>query len=453
MADFVTRRRRDADAPPVIVIGAGLTGMATACLLAARGFPVNVLERDDRTAFRVPGEPPRLRRGAPQAEHPHTLAAGGRDVLRRSLPAVLAELYALGGRDTVELPGDAQEVKVAVSMRRSLLEQAYFAQAFRPGGPAICFGEQAYGVVAAGGRVAGVRTRTGVLPAGIVIDTTGKARALLRGPRPGYVDLRSLFYYTSQPLKLTVDGYAAARGAASDWSASTPDRVTHARLFFHDQPYATLLVVLDGVAGDASGTPDGRTVLDAYQAMRTDPQLSRYLASAEPLGPIRSIGFGRTRLRLLSHLQSELPDGGHQIGDALMAIEPLTSRGMSLGLITAEALTDAITEDPWDHVAHCAAVSRAYRDWLLPHWADGAVRGGYLRADLRVPAEVGQAIVAAKRRLRWQRRVFEAVATVRQDDQKLAELQARRNLAIQVNMLVAKPSAIDRQLRSASALP
>jgi hypothetical protein len=136
-----------------------------------------------------------------------------------------------------------------------------------------------------------------------------------------------------------------------------------------------------------------------------------------------------------------------------MAIEPLTSRGMSLGLITAEALTDAITEDPWDHVAHCAAVSRAYRDWLLPHWADGAVRGGYLRADLRVPAEVGQAIVAAKRRLRWQRRVFEAVATVRQDDQKLAELQARRNLAIQVNMLVAKPSAIDRQLRSASALP
>lgn len=443
MADVVRGWRMDADAPPVVVIGAGLTGMAAACQLAAHGFPVNVLERDDRTAFRLPGEPPRLRRGAPQAEHPHTLLAGGRDVLHRTLPNVLAEVYALGGKDTIELPGDAQEDKVAVSMRRSLLEQAYFSQAFRPGGPAVRFGEQVYGIVEVDGRVAGVRTRTGLVPAGIIIDATGKARALLRGSRPAYVDLRSALYYTSQPLKLTLDGYVAACGAASDWSADTPGNVTHARLFFHDPPYATLLVLLNGMAGGVRGTPDERTVLDAYQAMRTDPQLSRYLAGAEPLGTIRSIGFGRTRLRLLDDLQASLPDGGYQIGDALMAIEPLTSRGMSLGLIMAEALTDAITQDPWDHLAHYAAVSRTYNDWLLPHWADGANRGGYLRAALRVPVEVGQAIVAAKHRLRWQRLAFEEAAAVRPGEPGPADLRARRRLATQVNALLAKPSTID----------
>jgi flavin-dependent dehydrogenase len=291
-----------------------------------------------------------------------------------------------------------------------------------------------------------------VVPAGVVIDATGKARALLRGSGPGHVDLRSPLYYTSQPFRLTQEGYAAAHGAASDWSAHTPGTVTHARLFFHDQPYATLLVVLDRKAGDTRGTPDGRTVLDAYQAIRADPQLGRYLAGAEPLSTIRSIGFGRTRLRLLDHLRAELPDGGFQIGDALMAIEPLTSRGISLGLITAEALADAITQDPWDHPAHCAAMSRTYRDWLLPHWADGAIRGGYLRAGLRLPVEVVQALVAADRRLRWQRGVFEASARVRPGEPEPAGLRARKRLATQVNMLLAKPSAIDQQLRHASPL-
>lgn len=75
-----TGHHTDAGAPPVVVVGAGLTGMAAASVLAARGFPVTVVERNERTAFRLPRDPPRLRPGAPQAEHPHTLRIGRRDV-------------------------------------------------------------------------------------------------------------------------------------------------------------------------------------------------------------------------------------------------------------------------------------------------------------------------------------------------------------------------------------
>src|SRR5437762_173449 len=85
--------------PPIVVIGAGLTGMAVALMLAKRNLPVVVVERDPRDAFGRSDEHPARRIGAPHANRPHILLAGGRDVLLRSLPEVAGEVYMLGARD------------------------------------------------------------------------------------------------------------------------------------------------------------------------------------------------------------------------------------------------------------------------------------------------------------------------------------------------------------------
>src|SRR5579859_7257925 len=79
--------------PSIVVIGAGLTGMACALMLAKRNLPVVVLERDTCDGFGQSSEHPARRSGAPHVNRPHLLLAGGRDVLLRSLPEVARELY------------------------------------------------------------------------------------------------------------------------------------------------------------------------------------------------------------------------------------------------------------------------------------------------------------------------------------------------------------------------
>src|ERR1700760_3675169 len=93
-----------ANEPPIVVIGAGLTGMAIALMLAKQNLPVVILERDPRDAFGRSEEHPARRVGAPHTNRPHTLLAGGRDVLVRSLPEVARAVYTLGARDATLWP-------------------------------------------------------------------------------------------------------------------------------------------------------------------------------------------------------------------------------------------------------------------------------------------------------------------------------------------------------------
>ena len=60
----------------VIVIGAGIAGLASALAMQAKGFEVELLERDPAPpeAFDPTGVPAWRRRGAPQVPHPHVWA-------------------------------------------------------------------------------------------------------------------------------------------------------------------------------------------------------------------------------------------------------------------------------------------------------------------------------------------------------------------------------------------
>src|SRR5688572_16877693 len=81
----------------VVVIGAGVGGLAAALALSRSGHRVTIIERDDtpmpdnvEAAFAWD------RRGAPQVRHPHVFLARLHHVLRDQFPDVLANLLAAG---------------------------------------------------------------------------------------------------------------------------------------------------------------------------------------------------------------------------------------------------------------------------------------------------------------------------------------------------------------------
>jgi 2-polyprenyl-6-methoxyphenol hydroxylase-like FAD-dependent oxidoreductase len=83
----------------IVILGAGVCGLAAAVVLAEDGHEVMVLERDDETtpASGVEAWQGWKRSGVAQFRHPHLLLAGARHVLDSHLPAVREALTGAGG--------------------------------------------------------------------------------------------------------------------------------------------------------------------------------------------------------------------------------------------------------------------------------------------------------------------------------------------------------------------
>src|SRR5205085_12400646 len=163
-------------------------------------------------------------------------------------------------------------------------------------------------------------------------------------------------------------------GASAVWITPPSRDVAHVRLFLHDRPYASILVAL--YARDQP--PSRELVRETYQAVLERDELAPCLSGALSLSPVQTIGFLRSKIAMLDARPQVAVEGIHQIGDALMAINPLTSKGAGLGLIQAEMLAGAIASDVADYDAQRDAMLHTYREWILPHWADGVLRGSHL---------------------------------------------------------------------------
>jgi 2-polyprenyl-6-methoxyphenol hydroxylase-like FAD-dependent oxidoreductase len=414
--------------PPIVVIGASLTGMAAALILAKRNHTVVVFERDPRDHFGQSAEYPARRTGAPHANRPHALLRGGQDVLFRSLPEVADEVYRLGARDAKPWPESPPTDSTALVLRRTLLERALLTCAQNLPTLTLRFGEPVLDLIMTDEhptRVIGVRTGVTTLPARLVIDASGVYARMLPANEcfeTRYINVRSPLYYTSQPLRLTRRGYDAANGAAAVWIKPPDPSVVHVRLFLHDPPYASILLIRRG----DDPPPSQGIIKDAYRAVMSDHTLQPYCQAAVCLAPIGGLGYLRARLRLLETERPFQPRGLFPIGDALAQINPLTSRGVSLGLIQAETLALCIARDIHDYESQSEALLQAYHDWVLPNWADGVIRDHFLRPDLNLPDKVNKAVELARRRWRL------AFASKQQTE-----------LATRVLTLRTPPSAID----------
>ena len=89
------------DMARIVVLGAGVCGLAAAALLAADGHDVVVLERDraELPASDLEAWQDWSRHGVAQFRNPHWLHPGGRAVLESQLPAVRNALADSGWSD------------------------------------------------------------------------------------------------------------------------------------------------------------------------------------------------------------------------------------------------------------------------------------------------------------------------------------------------------------------
>ncbi|MEV0586098.1 FAD-dependent oxidoreductase [Nonomuraea sp. NPDC050310] len=316
-----------------VVLGGGFAGVLAATVLARHVDEVVVVERDRYPAAPAP------RRGLPQSHHSHVLVTGGARALETLLPGTLDELYAHGAHrrglpgDSLILTGDGwfhrfDCAAYFVSGSRGLFDHVVRRRA----AARVVEGVQVLGLTGDARRVTGVRVSPGeTIAADLVVDATGR-----RSQAPRWLEAIG-----GPPVEeVTVStglAYATRICAAPPGLADVPAIMLHPGAGLDRG--ATLLpleggrwvVTLTGTHGSAP--PLDEAGFQAFARSLRDPVVAELLALTTPLGPIRPFRDTANRRRLLE--RAPLPAGFVALGDAVVAVNPLYSHGLSIAALSA----------------------------------------------------------------------------------------------------------------------
>jgi len=339
----------------ILVLGAGLTGLTTAMLLARDGHDVTVLERD-------PAEPPPGaeaswtawdRAGVAQFRQLHLMLPRWREVMESELPGVLDALRAAGGLDHNALhhrpvaqtggwqPGD--ERFALVTARRPVVEAAVATVAARCPGLRIRRGVGVTGLLTADGgavpRVVGVRTDSGHVRADLVVDAGGRRSTVTRwvvdagGRAP--VDERAdcgFVYY--------------GRHYRGEMPAGVDSALTH-----NDSVSLLTLPADNGTWGVGITTSSRdralrelRHVRSWEAAMRCYPATAGWI-DAEPITGVSVMAGIEDRQRQLVVDSVPVVTGLVAVGDAWACTNPSLGRGASIGALHACVLRDVVAKE------------------------------------------------------------------------------------------------------------
>jgi len=383
--------------PPAVVLGGGLAGLGVARLLA-RHFPrVLVLERDRRpdgggvedafTSWQRPG--------VPQFRNSHAFLARLRVVLLAHFPDVLDRLRAAGVRElglaeitppTIALaPRADDEDVVLLAARRATLEWALRESLMGRPGVELREGVFATGLVGerANGtrpRVTGVRVGEDVVPAAIVVDTTGRRSrapewlAALGAPTPYERSFAiGLHYYTRfyrRRAERTPPGTTGLVAGDLGW--------VKIAIFPGDNDTFSITV---GAPADQPRLRDLADPRRFERFLRAFPSVAPWRARgtsvpiAGPATPVLAMGQIRNRLRRFVDRDGlPLVDGFFAIGDAAYHSNPIYGRGGSSALVQATLLDEALGRHPRDLAAAARHLDRRSEAELRPYW-EAAVAG------------------------------------------------------------------------------
>lgn len=359
--------------PEAVVIGAGPVGLASAMLLADRGFEVTVVDRD--------GDAPETaeaawsaweRRSVTQFRQVHFLQPGGRAILDEHLPKVVEHLLTLGAvrfnpsADYArQLPGgplgdEFDRFETVTTCRRPVLELAFALAAADTTGieirrRVVVDGFET-GTEAIDGipHVVGVRTDGGeVVTADLVIDAAGR-----RSPVPGLLaglggppvteqveDLgfvyNTQFYRGDRPPELRGDILAAV-GSISVLTMPGDNGYWSVTLYHspNDRPMRKIR--------------DGRVF---ERVVRSLP-LHAHWADGETVGEVVSMAASTNTRRQFVHDGLPAATGLVPVGDAWGFTNPSIGRGITLGIMHATDVVPTVA----DHLEDPAALARGWSE-------------------------------------------------------------------------------------------
>jgi 2-polyprenyl-6-methoxyphenol hydroxylase-like FAD-dependent oxidoreductase len=337
--------------PPrrLVVIGGGVTGLATALLAARGGGHVTVVERDVVPAAPMAAAPELPRPGVPHYLQPHAFIPRARLELRRRLPDVYAELVN-GGASEIDLrgklpgpsrPEDAELVYLAI--RRPLIEWALRKAVIAEPGIDLRAGIRARGFTGDQGRVSGVRTEDGEVPADLVVDAHGRRSATaawlaelgVAAPEPESNSCGVVYYcryYRQRPGFELPDGpwFLSPRGDLGYLAfASFPG---------DNGTFAGLLAAPGGVL-------DWRVLAHApafEAAVSRIPALASWV-DPDGVDPITDV-LPMAGLRNSYTEQASPVPGLLLAGDAYCHTDPTLAHGLAFGLVHAAAVAQAVAD-------------------------------------------------------------------------------------------------------------
>lgn len=367
----------------IVVLGAGLNGLASALLLSRDGHAVTVLERD-------PAEPTGgaedlwqnwHRPGVSQFRILHYMLARWCTLVEQELPEVLEQLERLGGSrvgllDVLPHPvtgglraGD--EDLRGFAARRPVVEGALAAVASRTPGLTVRRGQKVEALVhtsdagAAVPHVRGVLTRNGEsIEADLVVDAMGR----------------------NSPLPGMLAGIGAAPPVEQQDDLATVYYGRHFRIDDPDQaPPPPELVPVDSMTV-LTFPGDGRTFSAVFGVASNDrqltglrseaawervlalhPDLAAVRAVSTPITGVQVIGGGTDRHRSFERDGAPVVTGVVSVGDAAVRTDPLFGRGSSIGLTHACVLRDVLREVPTERPEQLARrFAEASRATVMP---------------------------------------------------------------------------------------
>ncbi|MEW9532572.1 NAD(P)/FAD-dependent oxidoreductase [Microbispora sp. NPDC049125] len=368
-----------------VVLGGGFAGVLAAAVLAKHVDDVVLIEGD-----RYPSGPG-PRRGLPQSHHNHTLVTGGARALQALLPGILEALYARGAHRR-GLPADALILAsegwfrrldtgaYLVACSRGLLDQVVRRRALGGGAVSVWEGARALGLTGDATRVTGVLAAredgpAETIRADLVVDATGrrsKAPRWLAGigaPEVEETTVASGLAYATRIYR-----------APQDLAAGIPAIMLHPRPAKGEPGQgATLFPIEDGrwvvtLTGTRGGEPpvDERGFTCFARSLR-DPIVADLMAAATPVGGIRPYRDTSNRRRFFE--RARLPEGFLAIGDAVVAVNPVHSHGMSVAALGALRLDEELTRRGFEPSAtpelQAAMAAEADRSWRMAIQQDG----------------------------------------------------------------------------------
>jgi 2-polyprenyl-6-methoxyphenol hydroxylase-like FAD-dependent oxidoreductase len=337
-----------------VVIGASISGLLAARVLADHFERVTLLERDHLPAGAAP------RRGVPQAQHTHGLLARGAQILAQLFPGLFEEITAAGS-EIIQLATDLAwfhhgywKLRLPIAglqghaQSRALLETAIRRRVLLL--PNVCLLDAcaATGLVADtdSRRVRGVRFthsngQQDTLAGDLVVDATGRGSRTARW-------LEALGY---PGVKETVVGMDLAYLSRIFKRPAMSSIQWKAILIYGKAPTYTRLAALGPIEGERwlvtlagylgdhpAGAGEG--FLSFAQGLEK-PDIYQAIKDVEPLTPPAAYKIPSNLWRRFGRMR-RFPDGLVIVGDAVCSFNPIYAQGMTTAALEAMCLDTSL---------------------------------------------------------------------------------------------------------------